>query len=241
MGYEVISLDKVKRTKPDFVVDILEWPYWEYFQPGNFDLITASVPCNEYSSAKTIGERDMQGADKIVRKTLEIIEYFAPEKWWIENPRKGYLKSRNILDKYPHIDLDYCQFSDWGYNKPTRFWGSSNVVDKPSLVCDFATCPNLVDGPKGRKRHKHRLGGFKMKFSTRQKGRIPERVVEYLLEGTCSPIFQGKKDRKPEKKWVPKLDVMNIEEKKRAGNVLGGEPPDPFPTPRGGGSIGALK
>ena len=82
------------------------------------------------------------------------------------------------------MDLDYCQFADWGIHKPTRFWDSENVVKKPQKVCDFATCPNLEDGPAGRKRHKYRLGGFKMKFSTRQKGRIPEKVVEYLLNGT---------------------------------------------------------
>ena len=126
----------------------------------------------------------MESADQIVRKTLEIIEYFGPKMWWIENPRGGYLKTRNILDNYPYVDIDYCQFSDWGYNKPTRFWGSSNVVDKPHKVCDFATCPNLIDGPSSRKRHRHRLGGLKVKFSARQKGKIPENVVEYLLIGT---------------------------------------------------------
>jgi len=121
MGYEVVTLDKVKRTKPTFAVDIFEWPYWEFFQPGHFEIIAASVPCNEYSQAKKVGIRDMEGADKIVLKTLEIIEYFAPNKWWIENPRGGYLKSRNILDKYPFVDLDYCQFSDWGTINPHVF------------------------------------------------------------------------------------------------------------------------
>lgn len=122
----------------------------------------------------------MEEADKVVRKTIEIIEYLTPQKWWIENPRTGYLKSRGILDEYPFIDIDYCQFSDWGYNKPTRFWGSPNVTDRESCVCDFRNCPNVTLGPTGRLRHK-RLGGHMMEFSTRMKGRIPEAVVEYLL------------------------------------------------------------
>ena len=35
-------------------------------------LVAASVPCNEYSQAKKVGVRDMESADKLVRKTLEI-------------------------------------------------------------------------------------------------------------------------------------------------------------------------
>ena len=130
---------------------------------------------------KKVGPRDMKFPDKIVRRTLEIIEYLQPQKWWIENPRNGYLKARGILDKYPYVDIDYCQVSDWGYHKPTRFWGTPNVVGRPNLRCDFQTCPHLIVGPTGFKRHRHRLGGLKMKFSTRMKGRIPERAVEYLL------------------------------------------------------------
>ena len=56
----------------------------------------------------------MDEADRFVKKTLEIIEYLKPSRWWIENPRNGYLKTRGILEKYPYVVLDYCQFSDWG-------------------------------------------------------------------------------------------------------------------------------
>ena len=27
----------------------------------------------------------------------------------------------------PFIDVDYCMFSDWGYQKPTRIWGSPAI------------------------------------------------------------------------------------------------------------------
>ena len=184
-GYQVISVDWDTRTKPDFAVDILKWNYWEYLTPGTFELVAASVPCAEYSQAKRIGKRNLPLADRLVKRTLEIIAYLKPTKWWIENPRGGLLKTRHLLDQYPYVDLDYCQFCDWGYNKPTRFWGSPNVVCKENRVCDHKTCPNLIDGPCGRKRHKHRLGGQKMKFSTKQKGRIPEAVIEYLV-GECT-------------------------------------------------------
>ena len=188
MGYQVVSMDIKKRTKPDFPVDILTWDYWNHFQPGDFELVAASVPCNEYSQAKKVGVRDLTVADLLVKKTLEIIAYLKPEKWWIENPRNGLLKTRGILDDYPYLDLDYCQFCDWGYNKPTRFWGSENVVGKDCRLCDHQTCPNLIDGPCGRKRHRERLGGYRQKFSTRMKGRIPEKVIEYLLSNNPDPV-----------------------------------------------------
>jgi len=134
MGYQVISLDKNANTKPDIVVDVMEWDYKKEFQPRTFELVAASVPCNEYSVAKKVGKRDMEAADEVVKKTLEIIEYLQPVKWWIENPRTGYLKTRKIMDKYPFVDVDYCQFSTWGYCKPTRIWGSPNVVNKKSCM-----------------------------------------------------------------------------------------------------------
>ena len=52
MGYQVVSLDKNKRSKPDLPIDILEWDYRKDFAPGEFELVAASVPCNEYSPAK---------------------------------------------------------------------------------------------------------------------------------------------------------------------------------------------
>ena len=53
-------------------------------------------------------------------KTLEIIAYFRPERWWIENPKFGLLKERDIMSGIKFIDVDYCQFSEWVCKKPTR-------------------------------------------------------------------------------------------------------------------------
>ena len=52
---------------------------------------------------------------------------------------------------------------------------------------------------KEKKSHRYRLGGLKMKFSTRQKGRIPEKVVEYLLEGLNDAKEHGSVNCGPEK------------------------------------------
>ena len=93
------------------------------------------MPCAEYSLAKTTAPRNFDKADALVRKVLEIVEYFAPKMWWLKNPRHGHLKTREVVNGLPFVDIDYCQFSDWGYQKPTRFWGSANLGELAHVKC----------------------------------------------------------------------------------------------------------
>ena len=130
----------------------------------------------------------------MVLKTFEIIEYFQPKSWFIENPRRGKLSQRPYMKSVPFVDVDYCHFSDWGYQKPTRIWGSPDIVSKPSRLCDGRTCPNLVplEGQVPGKVRKHRepLGGPTLRVSAMLKGRIPTKVVEYLAGFTAAPQGQ---------------------------------------------------
>jgi hypothetical protein len=205
LGFLVTTLDCDPKTNPDILTDILDWNYQNGFHPGQFDLIAASPPCNEYSYAKTVQPRNLKKADQVVNKTLEILSWFKPKAWWIENPRMGYLKSRPFMQNIPFIDIDYCQFSDWGYQKPTRFWVSESLSSVPSKKCDFKTCTNLVDGPYG-KCHRERLGGMGMKYGTKAKYRIPEDVVEYLL--SAFQDFQWQKVTNKPKKHVQFSDDL---------------------------------
>jgi len=82
LGYSVVSLD-LKDAK--ITTDILEWDYTK-LDPDEIDIIWASPPCIEYSIAKTTGVRKIDYANRIVKKTLEIINYFKPKYWFIENP-----------------------------------------------------------------------------------------------------------------------------------------------------------
>ena len=186
MGFEVTSLDISKVGDPTLVQDITKWDYTTY-PPRYFRLIAAGVPCTEYSRAKTVGDRDLQHADGIALKTMEIIQYFQPEIWWIENPRGGMLKDRSFMRDIPYIDVDYCQFADWGYQKPTRLWCCKKISELPHKICDHRTCRNLITTWYGSIQHRERLGGNNIKFSTRSKYRTPSSLVEYLLSPYTLP------------------------------------------------------
>jgi hypothetical protein len=90
-------------------MDILQWRHQDY-PPGTFRVIAASVPCAEYSMAKTTAPRDFSKADALVCKVMDIIDHFRPKFWWVENPRTGHLKNRAIVRNLPFVDIDYCQF-----------------------------------------------------------------------------------------------------------------------------------
>ena len=107
----------------------------------------------------TVRPRQLEQADKLVLKALEIIDYFQPETWFLENPRKGLLKSRDYMVGIPFVDIDYCQVAKWGYQKPTRFWGSTAVGSLPSLLCDPRTCENATTRRNGWRGHHKILGG----------------------------------------------------------------------------------
>ena len=116
-GFDVVSLD-LKGAMIN--VDILEWDYKQY-PSGYFDFIWASPPCIEYSMAKTTGVRKIEEANRIVRKTIEIIRYFNPKIYFIENPQTGLLKRQDFMDEFDYIDIDYCKYG-FNYRKRTRLW-----------------------------------------------------------------------------------------------------------------------
>ena len=174
IGWKVTSLDIDPRA--DINCDILEWDY-KQLPKTTFDIIWGSPPCENYSSIKNcwlgrkikIGGvmtlytkeiRDEQRlySDKLVKKTLEIIDYFNPIYWYIENPQSGELKNRPFMKDIPYYDVDYCMYSDWGYRKRTRIW--TNKKDWNNLLCN-KNCGNMSeDGTK------HRTDPFSNKKTT---------------------------------------------------------------------------
>jgi site-specific DNA-cytosine methylase len=148
-GWEVVSLDL---KDADINIDILNWDY-KIYPENHFNIIWASPPCTEYSILKnnTGMNTNILLADQIVLKTIEIINYFKPDKWFIENPQTGLLKKRNFMQNFNFNDFDYCCFSDWGYKKRTRIWSNTNQINE---LCKKENCPNMTG-----KFHKCSFGG----------------------------------------------------------------------------------
>ena len=107
LGYDVTSLDLI--FPADINIDILDWDYTIY-PTGYFNVIHASPPCTEYSRAKTTGVRKIDYANSIVKKTLEIMDYFQPKYYIIENPQSGLLKEQSFMYGIPYTDVDYCKY-----------------------------------------------------------------------------------------------------------------------------------
>jgi site-specific DNA-cytosine methylase len=126
--FEVTSLDV---ACADINTDILDCDYKNEFEPGHFDVIWCSPPCTTFSplrrcnigrfniTAESIEEGIQNLGVPLLRKSEEIIEYFQPKFYFVENgqmcrlkklhrakPRPFFLQStvvcfRSIIEKEP--------------------------------------------------------------------------------------------------------------------------------------------
>ena len=99
--------------------------YWDYriYRPDHFDFVWASPVCTQYSIARTTGPpRDLYGADRMVIRVLDIINYFGCN-FAIESPQSGLLKTRDIIKDLLFYDTSYCRYG-YSYRKNTRVWSS---------------------------------------------------------------------------------------------------------------------
>ncbi len=163
-GWNVVSLDSDVRTHAVIKTDILQWDH-TVFPVGYFDVIWASPCCTQYSCARRGAKtpRNLDLADSLVKRSLDIIGYYQPLIWFIENPETGLLKTRPLMDGLPFSDVDYCSFSDWGYRKRTRLWNNSGFVGK--LCLGRGQCSNRVGNrhrttaQQGRNKCSRSVGG----------------------------------------------------------------------------------
>jgi hypothetical protein len=147
-GFEVDSLDIDPACNATWTSDVLDWQAWRYMEPERYAFIWASPPCQQYSIARTNAKtpRDMEQADRVVLRTLEIISALKPLGWLMENPQTGYLRTRDCIVGLPFRDVCYCRYSDGVnhlYRKPTRLWGvlpgfEPRPMCSPSNPCDLS-------------------------------------------------------------------------------------------------------
>ena len=195
-GYEdVVTLDIDAKSNATHTVDVLDWDYRAAYPPGYFEWIHASVPCTEYSVAKTTAPRNLELADRIVMRTLEILSYFKPTTYTIENPYTGMLRHRPFMALLTYTVVDYCQFHTpddaFLYKKKTIiFTNRIATLVKPRPLCDGA-CAGIKANEPGQRGHAVSFGGRRSgnrkmivsNISLAKKHRLPQGLLTWLMTG----------------------------------------------------------
>jgi len=115
--WDVTTVEIDPEFGPDVQADVFDLRPSDF---GDFDVILASPPCEEFSPANNLnGERDPDpDAIALVYHALGIIRGIAPAYWFVENPR-GRLRS--YIGR-PTTTVTYCQYGE-PRMKPTDLWG----------------------------------------------------------------------------------------------------------------------
>ena len=184
LGFEVVSVDIDPEKHPTLQADIQSWQYWKSFPPLYFDVVACHPPFNT---------RDLPKADALIKTTLDIIDYLQPTLWFIVNSRTGELSKRPFMQGITHIDIDHCQFSDEGFQNPTRIWGSRRLTRLENCLCDGWCASMAWNDHKGTWTHrshiKNKRKHGKPALTTAHTCAIPPGLVQYLLRVEPSLIL----------------------------------------------------
>lgn len=182
LGMEVFSSDLIEFEGIHYPISILDFDVTKVpFQP---DIIWASPPCTGFSVA-AIGHHWAGGKGayipktetaklgiELVKKTLEIIEYFQPTYWFMENPR-GVLRKLDVVKGLKKNSVTYCQYGDERM-KPTDIWTNSEVWT-PKPMCKNGD-PCHVAAPRGSRT------GTQGRVNAYERSKIPEELCREILK-----------------------------------------------------------
>jgi len=187
-GHQVISVDIDSHFNPTHNISILDFDYKQY---DRFDYIHASPPCRWFSSLQMAQYDKMRmidgslvyydrefnkmmvetESDIFVKKALEIINYFKPSYWTIENPYSTNpfaLHKRPYMSEYKFSIGDYCMY---GYDVRKR------TIMFNNFDLDLKKCK--------KKSHTNRIGNTAIKqaqWTLYERYRIPERLCKTIYE-----------------------------------------------------------
>tara|TARA_R110000824_G_scaffold61321_2_gene163159 strand:+ start:31 stop:729 length:699 start_codon:yes stop_codon:yes gene_type:complete len=192
-NYDCVSVDITDKLHPvTHLVDILKWDYTIY-EPGHFDMIWASPPCASFSSLLFLSKTKEQIQQKmntvgipLLAKAIEIIDYFKPKYYFIENPKTGRMK--NYITELPYYDITYCKYG-FSYFKPTRIW--TNLENfKPKYCRKTTYCNHKLEFGK----HQNHIGGTRKNangkfpgytgknFKLAEKYQIPPNLIRSIFD-----------------------------------------------------------
>ena len=188
-NYEIVSLDYNKKFNATFTENILTWDYTKY-PPDYFDVIWASPDCTSWSVASGGRHRTKQNingytetanlGNQMIFRVIEIIDYFKPKSWFIENPR-------GLLQHYPPFNewitknnankglVFYGNYNNWEFPKPTNIWSNLQMWNEPKPVMD----KSLITITSTKWGNKYRYNKFS-KSNAEERSKIPHDLIERL-------------------------------------------------------------
>ena len=202
-GFEVYSVDILKKYNPTKLVDVLEWNYKEDLKEP-FDYVHFSPECTEFSYALSTRKRDIKKGMLLINKSFEILEYLKSVNpkiiWTMENPQ-GHLMKQPEMEKYKMIMTSYCKYG-YPYRKNTCFWyGNIDLKLKPKCKFD---CDQLIVSKKIHKsicsKGHYTNSKYKDKFDLKKEQKsnpIVERKIHKATVNKSQDIIgQGYNDKK---------------------------------------------
>jgi len=197
-GYEVVSLDFEPRFNATHTIDIFDWDYKQY-PVGYFNVIWASPDCRTWSLAsggKYRTKKDIMGLGNkyqdeatmgcnMIRRVIEIIKYFQPDKWYMENPRALLQYFPDLCDFIKEYGAyrNLVYYGNYGHNCPkaTHIWSNMPLwkdEKKPEMAEDTYVMKYHHHDKRMKRRY---IGMYGSKANAELRSVIPATLIEKLF------------------------------------------------------------